>query len=156
MEFAVRLYAKETPLARLNRRPAYNRRAMKRILGQLLILAALPLAPAFCQAKAPVQGSFLHHVYFWLAEPDSAAARKEFLTELNRMRAIPGIRFSFIGTPAADPRDVVDNSYTYYWLVSFDDKAAWKVYDQHPIHDGFRKKSSLWKKVVVYDTQQVK
>ncbi len=42
------------------------------------------------------------------------------------------------------------------WLATFDDKKAWKVYDQHPIHNTFRTKSALWKKVQVYDTLRVK
>jgi len=121
------------------------------IQSALAAPASVPLLSG-ASAQKPVEGKFLHHVYFWLADPDSPAARKEFLTELNKMRAIPGIRSSFIGTPAADPRDVVDNSFTYYWLATFDDKKAWKVYDTHPIHDAFRKKSALWKKVQVYDT----
>lgn len=129
---------------------------MTRMTRATLLLSTMLFALPLSFAKDPVEGNFLHHVYFWLAAPDSPAARKEFLAELNKMRAIPGIRYSFIGTPAADARDVVDNSFTYYWLVSFDDKQAWKVYDQHPIHDTFRTKSALWKKVVIYDTQRVK
>lgn len=131
----------------------------RRLIQSALALPALPAVLAEKPGQGKQQGrteaAFLHHVYFWLADPDSPAARKEFLAELNKMRAIPGIRHSFIGTPAADPRDVVDNSFTYYWQVAFDDKKAWKVYDQHPIHDGFRKKSALWKKVQIYDTLRV-
>jgi hypothetical protein len=131
----------------------------RRLIESVVALSALPAALPGASAQKPVEskseGKFLHHVYFWLANPDSAAARKEFLAELNKMRAIPGIRYSFIGTPAADARDVVDNSFSYYWLATFDDKKAWKVYDTHPIHDGFRKKSALWKKVQVYDTLRV-
>lgn len=130
----------------------HNRR---RIVQSLLAVPASALLPPAGAAAKPAESTFLHHVYFWLAEPDSPAARKQFLAELNKMRAIPGIRSSFIGTPAADARDVVDNSFTYYWLVTFDDKKAWKVYDTHPLHDAFRKKSALWKKVVVYDTLRV-
>lgn len=119
------------------------------------VLLVLVLLPPGAAAQKPVEGKFLHHVYFWLADPDSPVARKEFLAELNKMRVIPGIRYSFVGTPAADARDVVDNSFTFYWLVTFDDKKAWKVYDTHPIHDAFRKKLALWKKVQVYDTLRV-
>jgi hypothetical protein len=129
---------------------------MKTTFRIVPLLTALLLFVPASVAKDPVEGSFFHQVYFWLAEPNSQAARKEFLAELNKMRAIPGIRYSFIGTPAADARDVVDNSYTYYWLATFDDKQAWKAYDVHPIHDAFRKKSALWKKVQVYDAQRVK
>lgn len=127
---------------------------MKTVISTLALALTLFAAPAL-EAQKPVEGKFLHHVYFWLAQPESIAARKQFLSELNKMRAIPGIRYSFIGAPAADERDVVDNSFTYYWLVTFDDKKAWKIYDTHPLHDAFRQKSALWKKVVVYDTLRV-
>lgn len=124
---------------------------MRTVLQTLALAAVLFSAAPPLKAQQPA-GKFYHHVYFWLNEPGSAPARQEFLTALKKMKAIPGIRHSFIGTPAADARDVVDNSYTFYWLVTFDNKQAWKVYDTHPLHDEFRKKATLWKKVLVYDT----
>jgi hypothetical protein len=72
------------------------------------------------------------------------------------MEAIPTVRQSYIGTPAGTPRDVVDNSWTFYWLVTFDDRQGWQVYNDHPLHDEFRKKAPLWKKVQVYDTLALK
>jgi hypothetical protein len=99
--------------------------------------------------------TFYHHVYFWLKNPDDPAEREDFLAGLKAMRAIPTVLHSHIGTPNADPRDVVENSYTFYWLTTFADKDAWRVYDAHPLHDAFRAKSGLWKKVLVMDTQQV-
>jgi hypothetical protein len=94
--------------------------------------------------------NFYHHVYFWLHQPSDAP---EFLAALRCMQAIPGILHSFIGTPAADPREVVDNSYSFYWLVTFESKEAWRLYDTHPLHDAFRAKSHLWRKVLVMDNQ---
>jgi hypothetical protein len=119
--------------------------------GALWLALAMGVA-----AKEPVEGNFFHSVYFWLNEPSSAAKREEFLTALKKMKAIPGIRHAFIGEPAGTARDVVDNSYTFYWLVTFDDKKGWQVYNDHPLHDEFRKKASLWKKVLVYDSVRVK
>jgi hypothetical protein len=122
-------------------------------------LAITLLAGAFTLslgAQPPLRGQFLHHVFFWLNEPDSAAARAEFLTALRKMEAIPTVRQSYIGTPAGTPRDVVDNSWTFYWLVTFDDRRGWQVYNDHPLHDEFRKKAPLWKKVQVYDVVAVK
>lgn len=116
----------------------------------LLSTLALPAS-----AKEPAEGSFFHSVYFWLNQPGNSAQREEFLTALKKMKAIPGIRLAYIGTPAGTPRDVVDNSYTFYWLVTFDDKKAWQVYNDHPIHDEFRKKAHLWNKVLIYDSVRV-
>ncbi len=118
----------------------------------LLILVSAPL-PAAAQERP--EGKFFHHVFFWLNEPDNPQARREFLTALRKMKAIPTIEYSFIGTPAGTPREVVDNSWTFYWLVTFEDKDGWKVYNDHPIHNEFRKKAHLWKKVLVYDAIRV-
>ncbi len=129
---------------------------MKKALLCLLLLGAslsLPAqAPKPPSAKDALEGKFLHHVYFWLNEPDNPKAREEFLTALKKMKAIPTIRQSYIGTPAGTPRDVVDNTWTFYWLLTFDNREGWQVYNDHPIHDEFRKKANLWKKIQVYDT----
>ena len=130
---------------------------MKKALLTLVLLGgALALSLPAQTPKDSLDGKFLHHVFFWLNEPDSAAARQEFLTALKKMQAIPTIRQSHIGTPGGTPRDVVDNSWTFSWLVTFDDKAGWQVYNDHAIHDEFRKKAALWKKVLVYDSVQQK
>lgn len=121
---------------------------MRRLLLSLVLLAAA--LPASAQ-KMP-EGKFFHHVFFWLNEPQNPAARKEFLDAIVKMKAIPTVKFFMVGTPAGTPRDVVDSSYTFDLLVTFDDKAAWQVYNDHPIHDEFRKKAPLWKKVQIYDS----
>lgn len=125
---------------------------MTKILAISLLGLAL-LAPArLADAKEPVEGKFFHHVYFWLNAPDSDGQRAEFLTKLRKMQAIPTIRYSAIGTPAGTPRDVVDNSWTFYWLVTFDDADGWRIYNDHPLHDQFRQEAGpLFKKVQVYD-----
>jgi hypothetical protein len=123
-----------------------------RFLCVLLLGAALAALPAAAAAKDPVEGGFHHYVFFWLNQPDSQAARREFLAELNKMKAIPTIRSFYVGTPAGTPRrDVVDDSWTFCLTVTFDDKAGWQVYNDHPLHDEFRKKAGLWKRVQVYD-----
>ena len=121
---------------------------MRRLLLTLVLMAAtLPLT-----AQKMPEGKFFHHVFFWLNEPQSPAARKEFLDAITKMKAIPTVKFFMVGTPAGTPRDVVDGTYTFDLLVTFEDKAAWQVYNDHPIHDEFRKKAPLWKKVQIYDT----
>jgi hypothetical protein len=108
---------------------------------------------AGAQARDPMEGRFLHHVLFWLTEPDNPQARQQFLAELQKMKAIPTIRSSYVGVPAGTPRDVVDNSWTFTWLVSFEDRAGWQVYNDHAIHQEFVKRAGhLWKRVVVYDS----
>lgn len=125
----------------------------KALLALTLLAGAMPLS---LSAQPPLREQFLHHVFFWLNEPENPAARQEFLTALRKMEAIPTVRHSYIGAPAGTPRDVVDNSWTFYWLVTFDDRKGWEVYNDHPLHDEFRKKAGLWKRVQVYDTLAVR
>jgi len=122
----------------------------KALLTLLLLAGALTLHTSAQQP--PLRQQFLHHVFFWLNEPGSPTARQQFLTALRKMEKIPGIRHSYIGTPAGIERDVADTSWTFYWLVTFDNRQGYEVYDKHPLHDEFRTQSKLWKRVLVYDT----
>jgi hypothetical protein len=121
------------------------------LLAALFLLALPSAAPA----EEPVKGEFVHHVFFWLKSPDNAADRDLFLKEIAKMKRIPTIIEVAIGQPAGTPRDVVDNSWTFDWLVTFKNKADWQVYNDHPLHLQFIKNAShLWNKVQVYDTIQ--
>jgi hypothetical protein len=117
------------------------------LLSLVFLLAALP-APA----QKPPDGKFFHHVFFWLNEPQNPAARQEFLDAVVKMKAIPTVKHFMVGRPAGTPRDVVDGTYTFDLLVTFEDRKGWQVYNDHPLHDDFRKKAGLWKKVQIYDS----
>jgi hypothetical protein len=118
----------------------------------LFLAIALLAVSAPGRAQTMPEGKFFHHVFFWLNEPDNQKARQEFLDAIVKMKAIPAVKFFMVGTPAGTPRDVVDGSYTFDLLVTFEDKKAWQIYNDHPIHDEFRKKAPLWKKVQIYDS----
>ncbi|KAB7729954.1 Dabb family protein [Rudanella paleaurantiibacter] len=127
-----------------------NRRDFIQQAPQTVAAATLisPAAPESAPARP-----FVHHVYFWLANPDSEADRKQLLAALETLKTVPVIRQAYIGTPASTNRDVIDRSYQVSWLLFFDSLADEEVYQKHPIHLEFVKKHShLWKKVVVYDS----
>jgi hypothetical protein len=95
---------------------------------------------------------FVHHVFFYTPAGASVADRAKLLEGLQTMLAIPAIKLAHIGTPAATDRAVIDRSYTYSWLCFFDSAAAELAYQQHPIHDEFRRQyAAYWEKVVIYD-----
>ena len=99
---------------------------------------------------------FVHHVYFWLKDPANAPAREALIAGLRTLTAIPEVRWSHIGVPAASERGVVDDSYSVSWLVFLADKAAEDRYQVDPTHLKFVEDcSALWERVVVYDTEQV-
>lgn len=95
----------------------------------------------------------LHHVFFWLNNPESPKDKQELINGLKTLAAIPTIRQIHIGVLAStEKREVVDTSWNVSELMFFDDAAGQKVYQDHPIHQAFvQQYSHLWKKVVVYD-----
>ncbi|MBC3766205.1 Dabb family protein [Neptunicella marina] len=102
-------------------------------------------------------GGFVHSVYFWLHNPDSQQEREAFEKHLTTfIDASDYVKSKHIGTRASSDRDVVDSSYDYTLVVTFDNKAQQDKYQSEPVHLKFVKDAShLWKKVVVYDSQSI-
>ncbi len=131
-----------------------RRSFLKRTLG------ALGLAPllGFTLPQVPsVGGSFVHVVYFWMKNPEDAAARETFLRNLVAfLNRVDVIRSYHVGTPANTPRDIVDNSYTFAIVVTFDGREGHDIYQDHPEHLSFiDQTSNLWTKVQIYDSESV-
>jgi hypothetical protein len=96
---------------------------------------------------------FIHHVFFWLNNPDSKEDLAALLAGLHKLKTVETIRRCHIGVPAATNRDVIDNSYAVSWMAIFDNAADQDSYQIDPIHLKFVEECShLWTKVVVYDT----
>jgi Stress responsive A/B Barrel Domain len=96
---------------------------------------------------------FVHHVYFWLKNADSAEDLGKLVAGLKKLSAVKTIRQFQIGKPAATSREVIDGSYAVSWLVLFDNKADQDSYQTDPIHLKFVEEcSSVWQKVIVYDS----
>jgi hypothetical protein len=99
----------------------------------------------------------VHHVFFWLKNPDSKQDLERLLQGLRTLARIPSVRGVHFGVPAStEKRDVVDNSYSASEILFFDDTAGQKIYQDHPIHKQFVADCShLWERVVVYDAISV-
>ncbi len=96
---------------------------------------------------------FVHHVYFFLKNPDSETDKAQLLDGLNKLAAVPTIKFAHIGQPAATNRAVIERGYSVSWLCLFDTATDEAVYQQHPIHLKFVADcAGLWEKVIVYDS----
>ncbi len=119
--------------------------------------AVLTGAAGMANAMTNESKPLLHHVFFWLNNPDSASDKQELIKGLKTLAAIPTIRQIHIGVLAStEKREVVDTSWDVSELMFFDDEAGQKVYQDHPVHEAFVKKySHLWKKVIVYDSIDV-
>ena len=103
-----------------------------------------------------IENKFIHHVYFWLKNPDSAADRAKLIDGLRKLSKVKTIKTFHIGQPADTNRDVIDFSYAVSWFVLFDNGADQASYQEDPIHLQFVEEcASLWNKVIVYDTVDV-
>ncbi|HEY5407912.1 MAG TPA: Dabb family protein [Ginsengibacter sp.] len=99
------------------------------------------------------KNGFIHHVYFWLKNPESVNDLNQLIEGLNKLSAVTTIKNFHIGKPASTNRDVIDSSYSVSWLLLFDNKEDQDSYQTDPIHLKFVEEClHLWSKVVVYDT----
>jgi hypothetical protein len=114
----------------------------------------IPLSGAASTGEVSLTGALIHHVFFWLKEPENQAVRKRFEVALRKLLKVKTIKMSHIGIPAStEKRDVVDHSYTYSYLVIFDSREDQESYQVDPIHQKFvEENSQLWSKVIVYDS----
>jgi Stress responsive A/B Barrel Domain len=96
---------------------------------------------------------FIHHVYFWLNNPESATDLEQLKKGLQTLTVIETIGMYQIGMPASTNRDVIDRSYSVSWMLMFDNLEDEEIYQHHPLHKKFVTDCShLWNKVVVYDS----
>ena len=98
--------------------------------------------------------NYVHTVYFWLKNPDSVEDRKAFETSILKfMRDSEYAKTNFVGVPPIATRDVVDGSFTYSLVVTFESADAQQKYQTEEAHNLFVAESSnLWTKVIVYDS----
>ena len=99
----------------------------------------------------------LHHVFFWLKNPESQEDLALLIAGVKSLAAIETVRSFHVGVPAStEKREVVDNSYHVSELLGFDDVAGQDAYQVHPLHKKFvDEHQHLWSKVVVYDALAV-
>jgi hypothetical protein len=92
-----------------------------------------------------------------LNNPESESDRSAFETSLKKfLNNSKYARTNFIGTPPKSTREVVDGSFTYSLIVSFESAEAQENYQNEKAHLLFIEESnSLWNKVIVYDSQEV-
>ena len=84
-------------------------------------------------------GPFLHIVFFWLKEPDNQEDRAEFEAAIKKLIVNnPQATSSHLGCPASsEKRNVVDNSFTYCYTMSFPDLDTQNKYQRDPTHSLF-------------------
>ena len=134
---------------------------MKKQTRRTFVASAVALSASAAASAMPMETKdkkqLVHHVFFWLKNPDSKEDLAKLLAGLQTLRNIETIRKIHIGVPAStEKRPVVDSSYHASELMFFDDLAGQKVYQDHAIHQKFIADCShLWDKVIVYDSLDV-
>jgi hypothetical protein len=115
--------------------------------------AAVAATKAGATTVTSTHPKLVHHVFFWLKNPESKDDLAKLLAGLRTLTKIESVRSAHFGVPAStEKRDVVDNSFSASEILYFDDLAGQKIYQDHPIHQRFVADcSGLWSKVVVYD-----
>lgn len=131
-----------------------NRRTFVATAAALGVTAAATAMPTM-EKKDKKQ--LVHHVFFWLKNPNSKEDQQKLIEGLRTLAKIETIKKLHIGIPAStEKRDVVDNSYHVSELMFFDDVEGQNVYQVHPLHKKFIEQcSGLWEKVLVYDSIDV-
>ena len=135
---------------------------MKQITRGAFLTTAISLTGGAIATAMPLQSTvdkkqLVHHVFFWLKNPDSIIDRDKLVEGIKSLEKIESIRRLHIGIPAStEKRDVVDNSWQVSEIMFFDDEAGQKIYQEHPVHQAFVKNySHLWNKVIVYDVAEI-
>ncbi len=122
--------------------------------GAVTAAAVGSAVQATAAAKPDYTRKFVHHVYFWLKEPENTGHKKKLVEGLKTLTAIRELRLWHIGYPADTNREVIDRSYSISWLIIFETRSDQNLYQDHPVHLKFVENySSLWDRVVVYDSE---
>ena len=134
-----------------------KKQSRRKFVAGAVALGTSAVATGMPTMESKDKKQLVHHVFFWLKNPDSKEDLAKLLAGLQTLRKIETIRKINIGVPAStEKRDVVDTSYHASELMFFDDLAGQKTYQDHPIHQKFIADCShLWEKVIVYDSMDV-
>lgn len=94
-----------------------------------------------------------HHVLFWLKADITPEQKIAFRNSLETLKDIEVVDLFQVGTPAPIERAVVDTTYTFSLLISFEDLEAHNVYQAHALHQAFLDEFKIFfEKVVIYDS----
>jgi Stress responsive A/B Barrel Domain len=128
----------------------------RKFLTMSAAVTAASAASAIPLGAASDKKQLVHHVFFWLKDPDSIEDRDKLVEGVKTLSNIETIRKLHVGVLAStEKRDVVDTSWQVSELMFFDDTAGQKIYQDHPLHQAFIKNyGHLWAKVVVYDAAE--
>ncbi len=105
------------------------------------------------ETETSLENQFIHHVYFYLNNPDSAEDKAKLVEGLNKLATVETIQQHYIGFPAPTDRDVIVKDYAVSWMCFFKNLEEEEMYQKDPIHLKFIEDyGHLWSTVKVYDS----
>lgn len=130
---------------------------MKKSIALLILTLTLVNCGQKNETMTTFNPAFAHTVYFWFKNPDSQADKAKFEASLTTfLNNSQYAKTKFIGTAPNASRDVVDGSFTYSLILSFESAEAQAKYQSEPPHLKFVEEcSDLWEKVIVYDSTPI-
>ena len=130
-----------------------NKSNRREFIGTAAALAVGTAATAMPLTSMKKNYPVVHHVFFWLKNPESKEDRDKLVAGVKALSKIPTVRELHVGIVAStEKRDVIDSSWGVSELMFFSDLEGQATYQTHPIHLEFIKNySHLWEKVIVYD-----
>ncbi|ATP58180.1 stress responsive alpha-beta barrel domain-containing protein [Pedobacter ginsengisoli] len=130
-----------------------NKSNRRKFIGTAAALAVGTAATAMPLSSMKKNYPVVHHVFFWLKNPDSKEDRDKLVAGVKALSKIPTVKELHVGVVAStEQRDVIDSSWGVSELMFFSDLEGQATYQTHPIHLEFIKNHShLWEKVIVYD-----
>ncbi len=104
--------------------------------------------------KTQKNGVFSHTVLIWFDNPDDVNLQKSFEEDcakfINNSKFIVSYH---LGKPAETNRPIIDNSYTYCLIVTFETEVDQEKYQDEAIHKEFVEKyKNHWSKLLIYDS----
>jgi hypothetical protein len=128
----------------------------RKFIGAAAALAAGSAVSAMPIKTAEQRPPLVHHVFFWLKNPQSTADRDKLVEGVKTLAKIETVKELHVGVLAnTEKRDVVDTSWAVSELMFFHDVQGQATYQSHPVHLEFIKNyGHLWEKVIVYDAME--
>ena len=140
------------------RKTTYRKLIMRKKSAIIITFVILPLLSMAQESDMKTfDPNFAHIVYFWFKDPDNASHKAKFEKSLATfLDNSKYAKTNFIGTPPKAVREVVDDSFTYNLVVTFESAEAQAAYQAEQAHLTFIEEcKDLWEKVVVYDANGI-
>lgn len=99
-----------------------------------LLLATILLLVLWVSTVQASSATVYHTVVFWLKPDTPQATLDAILNSVQSMEELPMVEAVHVGTPIMSDRDVVDDSFSVAFTMTFKDEAALQAYNADPGH----------------------